>query len=85
MDFDAFDSYAGAPSAFADYGSKSISGQQMGKVAIESLMSKESVDLKHTIEQEQPRFLEQVHRFNASAHQSICVQRFPDNYVFSMV
>lgn len=59
--------------------------QEMGKVAIESLMSDQSLRAKQTIEQDQPRYLEEVHKFNSSSEQRICVQRFPDNFVFSMV
>lgn len=37
------------------------------------------------IEQNQPKYLEEVNRFNSTMTQNICVQKYPNNFVFSMV
>jgi hypothetical protein len=37
------------------------------------------------IEQNQPKYLEEVSRFNSTMTQNICIRKYPNDFVFSMV
>jgi hypothetical protein len=83
MDESAFDAYLLADAL--DAYSMPSGTQEMGKVPISQLMSRQEVSLKESIEQQQPKFLEEVHRFNSKMEQNVRIERFPGEFKFAMV
>ena len=83
MDESAFDAYL-LDDALDAY-STPIGSQQMGKVEMKNLMSEKAISMKESIEQEQPRFLEQVHQFNRNMEQNVRIDRYPGDFKFAMV
>jgi len=48
-------------------------------------MSEKAISMKESIEQEQPRFLEQVHQFNRNMEQTVRIESYPGDFKFAMV
>jgi hypothetical protein len=55
-------------------------------IPVEAEISSRDVQAQiNAIEQNQPKYLEEVQKFNSTTIQRICAEKYTNNFVFSMV